>query len=160
MKTRNKKTDWVKILAVWSALPVLCFGYPLSHNWNLWRLRNSLASVHHPAGTSSLKFVQDVGNLTGTSNHIDYFVGEVRTYSGSKIQVKSFYSGLKVWNPAARSFERPQVIFADDTSQEAESLAWSQEGKNWSLLPANNQKSYVIYIYDGGYGPGLDIRGY
>ncbi len=160
MKTRDKKTNRVKILAVCLALPVFCFGYPLSHNWNLWRLRNSLASVHHPARTSSLKFVQDVGNLAGTGNQIDYFVGEVRTYSGSKTQVKSFYSGLKVWNPAARGFERPQVIFADDTSQEAESLAWSQEVNDWSLFPANNQKAYVVYVFDGGYGPGLDIRGY
>jgi hypothetical protein len=160
MNSKSKKTKRLKILAVCLALPMVCFAYPLLHNWNLWRLRNSVASVRHPAGTSSVKFVQDIGNLSGTHNQIDYFVGEVRTYAGSKMRVKSFYSDLKVWNPIAKRFEHLNIVFTDDDSDEAQSLAWSQEINDWSLFPANNQKSYVVYVFDGGYEPGFDIRGY
>jgi hypothetical protein len=151
---------------LWSAvllllLPLLFLIQPLYHNWNLRRLSRSLSTLQHSANTKHVKTLEYVGgNVMGTGNQIDYLVAEVRTYSTSKNSIRAFYSNRAIWNPIAGRSEKPVIVFADDTNDEAQTLMWMQDINSWQLFPPKTPKSYVVYVHDGGYASGFDLRGY
>ena len=157
---KKKLPLWFKFLMLCLLLPALFTGCPLINNGKLWRLQRSLATLAHPQGTSPLKEVQEVGNLSGTGNHIDFFVGQVRTYSGPKESIRAFYRSQKFWNPIEGKQEPIKIAFSDEYSEDgdADAIFWSDRINEWSLFTA--QKSYVIYAWAGGDRPGFDMRGY
>jgi hypothetical protein len=159
-----------KLLTISCAIG-LCFillllfaSNPLRNNWTLRRLEQSIAISKHPLGTTHHHFVSEVGNLWGQGNQIDFFAGEVRSYSGAKAKIRSFYANHTIWNPISHKNEPLKIVFADEISIDAVSdayeVSWLAGTNDWSLFPKGQKGYYIIYKYDGGIDPIFDIRGY
>lgn len=144
---------------------VLWFGI-FSHDWNLLLLRRNYAKLKHPSGTHIIAENSKLGLLIANSNHIDYFVGELRSYTGSRSDIRRFYKTKTVWNPIAHQQQNVELQFVDELNvDEYTDLSVPDpiidiinkfSGKH---APGNRNKLYVIYVFDPGYPCGLDIRG-
>ena len=136
----------------------------LRNNWTLRGFEQSIAALKHPPGTGHHYFVSDVGNLFGVSNQINFFAGEVRSYSGSKSKVRAFYANSAVWNPVSYKNERLKIAFDDEISNanansDADTISWLDGINQWHLFPKGAKNYYIIYLFDG-VSPGFDLRGY
>lgn len=134
------------------------------HDVNCWKLQRQFSRLSHPSGTHLVSRLRDVGLLIANSNHIDYFSGEVRSYSGSRDAIRRFYKDKTVWNPIVHDRYDVRLLFVDEfklddmtdlsTPDPAIDLAayWKRDVKRRSHL-------YIIYVLDSGYDVGLDVRG-
>jgi hypothetical protein len=118
--------------------------------------------MKHPADTALVNHEREVGTLVGNGSHCDYFVGELRTYAGSKQSVLRFYEDRTLWNPISGGRQDLEVAFIDNGK-----VIWPADlempdpvsDMARSLKLKHDRRScYVVYILDSGYGCGLDVR--
>ncbi|MCE5322729.1 hypothetical protein LLG46_05350 [bacterium] len=157
----------IGFLAAFVCLAVLLWWGIFSHDWNLMRLRHRFLRIEHPAGTKLVMKKSDLGLLIAASNHMDYFVGEMRSYSGSQARIRRFYSNKTIWNPIAGRRYDIQVLFPDELDKlrardpvvlEFEIPRPALEmAKNWSNK--NRNHFYIVYVFDPGYACRFDLRG-
>lgn len=134
----------------------------LSHDWNLYRLQWNFNQFHHLSGTKLLLKKKELGLLIGNSNHIDYFVGEVRRYNGNRAKILEFYKNKTIWNPISHDRYDVQVVFLDDLKKSDEDLGIPDPV--FDMADSMRKKTqgrllYIVYVFDAGYRCRLDIRG-
>ena len=161
MRGRRKTIlSWVGciVLLTCVVLPFPIYKDTLLHDYILYRESRALNQLKHPPGTSRVAFRKYLGLYLGNGNHCDYFVGELRRYTGGQAVLESFYSG--------------QVV--DDLNV---NLAFVENGdfpeqlRQWSLPFSLNSLSfwldssavardhlYLVYIFDIDLDPGWDFR--
>src|SRR5687768_14940401 len=86
------------------AVYALVYPFLFVHDSNLRALHKSFQEIKHPTGTTHIVSYQELGLLAGNSNHCDYFVAEMRNYSGSKKQIINAYKRTRVWNPMRKQW--------------------------------------------------------
>lgn len=131
------------------------------HNWNLQRFSEFLAAIQHPPGSGRVKTVKQVGNYEPTGNQCEYFVAELRSYTGSKENIRDFYRESAIRNPLNGQQQPVQLAFLESgvfSNTDALPLAYRELGP-WSLPdgPAAD-RLYVVFVFDGGHDPGFDYR--
>lgn len=138
--------------------------YVFSHDWNLWRFRREFARLEHPRATKMIARSSELGLLIAASNHIDYFVGQMRSYTGPRVAIRRYYKSRTVWNPIAHRRDSVELLFADEFRKgPLTDFEWPDpvlellEKSRETGLPSN--RLYIVYVFDGGYPCGLDIRG-
>jgi hypothetical protein len=136
----------------------------LPHDLNLWRLGRHYARLVHPAGTRVVRRWSEVGNLIANGNHIDYFVGEMRSYTGSRQAIRHFYNGKTIWFPAARRRWGVDFLFVDELKiNEMTDLSVPhpvvETATHLGRHQAMRHHLYIVYVFDSGYDWGWDIRG-
>ena len=145
------------------ALPFV--GHSLINDFKLHHFRASFARLPHPPGTTLVRRVSDVGLLAGNGNHCDFFVGELRTYTGSEDSIVRFYSPKSVWSPNSNAPEAlDSIIFLEGEEipgVERDYLPTDhQDISAWSLPRSRRgEKLYIVYRLDSGvFNSGCDIR--
>jgi len=131
------------------------------HNWNLERFSGSFAAIQHPPGSTRVKILKQVGNIQGTGNDCQYFVAELRTYTGSKQRIQDFYEGVTIKNPLNGQGQPIQIAFVEYGSFfDAWTLPWTyRDLEPWSLPKGiAGDHVYVVFVFEGANDLGLDYR--
>ena len=154
----HKFIGCVGVMAVLALWPVV--GAPRVNDYRLWKVERSFRAIDHPPGTKLIKRLREVGLLIGNSNHCDYFVGELRSYTGRPEAIAAAYRSAKVWNPLPDGGEIRVVFLKDGQIPEEERFETPyklREMKEWGDVPAKG-KMYFVYFLAAGQDPGLDLR--
>ncbi|MHB1457368.1 MAG: hypothetical protein ACYC0V_10690 [Armatimonadota bacterium] len=107
--------------------------------------------------------------MFGNGNHCDYFVGELRSYSGDRKQVVKKYSTQSFWSSESEENIPVEVLFIDHGKAHEGILYWGVVPLD---LPdpvediiedarktyGKSEHLYITYIFDPGYATGLDMR--
>lgn len=132
------------------------------HDMNLSSFNKSFKSLKHPANTSLIKHHKEVGLLIGNSDHIDYFIGELRSYSGTKNDIKKFYRSQTIQNPITDKRQKVELVFIDKSKPTDINIKLPYPVLNIAddLKQKHDQNYYyIIYVIDAGYDVSFDIRG-
>ena len=109
--------------------------------------------IDHPQGTKLIKRQKAFGLLTGSGSHCDYFVGEVRSYSGSQEDILDFYDEMRLEN-----YGYVWVVFPEDGRLPEEAhvlLPHSLRSLDaWQLAPEDLVRDDLYIVYYLGLGPG------
>jgi hypothetical protein len=169
MNSKDKKIVWA-IVQVW-LIPIICvftvayFAF-LKHDFYLWQLQCSVATINNPPRTKLIASAKDLGLLAGNGNHCDYFVAQLRSFPEdmSPKQIQNFYQNTKIWNPLNRQKEIISVGIVKNGKIESNG-DWTGIGKFLQEhfhehLPHNltNQHLYFVFFFEGGYDTACDIR--
>jgi hypothetical protein len=170
-RSHMKKTiKWICIV-VGSGLAglLLAMLYPtvadtIRHNRKLEIMHQSFSSLGHPAGTSSIARQKKVGLLSGQGNHCDYFVGELRSYTGETNIVREWYRRLTISGPDQRRYDL-DILFLKDGSFTDPDAGWKlpnccDESREW-LYRTEDRKNdfYLVFCLLVGFEePGGDWR--
>ena len=161
------KRDRRRTILVWAGYILLltCVVMPLPiykdylvHDYKLYREARAFNQLEHPAGSSRIAFQKYLGLYVGNSNHCDYFVGELRQYTGDSQANESFYAdkvvdGLGVSVAIARNGDLLGELRQSDMPFQFDNLpVWST-----SFAPARDHL-YLVYIFDINFDSGWDIR--
>ena len=65
----------------------------LLHDYALYRYSQDFNQVRHPADTNLVSSKKYLGLISGNGNHCNYFIGELRSYTGDPAQIAAFYAG-------------------------------------------------------------------
>ena len=165
-----------KSIIIWSAalaiLLLSCFitpGCPIFvHDRMLRQHCRKYRAVTHPTFTQRVKYYRELGLLIGNGNHCDLFVGELRSYTGSQRQLLTHYAAQSFWSPLQHRlpvdvfFIENGIITGGTIENEDISLCIPftverilQDAK---AFERSADKLYIVYMFDYGYEPGLDIR--
>jgi len=139
------------------------FGATLLHNWNLMQLDKSFGRVVHPQQTAHLSSVNEVGLLIGNGDHCDFFVGHLRSFTGSRKNIQNFYSKSKIWNPLNNSLQPIDILFLENgeipSSQRDYLPREFDSASRWLSTPLDRKQNYyLVYFFDVGYDAGFDVR--
>lgn len=169
MNSKDKKFIWAIVL-FWLTFFVCAFTLAyfafLKHDFYLWQLQHSVATINNPPRTKRIASTKDLGLLAGNGNHCDYFVAQLRSFpeSMSPKQIQNFYKNTKIWNPLNRQYEIISVGIIKDGKIESNE-DWTGIGKFLQehfheRLPnkLTNQRLYFVFFFDGGYDTTCDIR--
>jgi hypothetical protein len=169
MNSKDKKIVW-SIVLVWS-IPIICaftlayFAF-LQHDFYLWQLQRSVATINNPPNTKSIASAKDIGLLVANGNHCDYFVAQLRSFPENMTskQIQLFYKNSKIWNPLNRRTEIVSIGVIKNGRIESNE-AWtgispflqSYFHKN---LPRQlkDQHFYFVFVLDIGNAVACDIR--
>jgi hypothetical protein len=137
--------------------------HPLLNNRRLSQVENSFARLNHPAQSTLVKRVSAVGLLIGNSNHCDFFVGELRSYTGTQQLVRNFYSQSQSWRslPDTDQASGSIVFLSQGVIPESTQLPYSyQDSEDWGITPElKRQQLYLLYFLDVGVlNAGCDLR--
>jgi hypothetical protein len=137
-------------------------GAPRVNDFRLWRVERSFDSVKHPSGTRLVMRIREVGLLIGNSNHCDYFVGELRSYSGEPERIKAAYAGARVWEPIPEGAGEVRVVFPQNgkvPNEDAFTVPYLlEDSADWGVIPKFGEKLYYVYFLSAGQDPGFDFR--
>ena len=128
----------------------------IRHNRKLERMKEAFSSLRHPAGTARITLKKKVGLLSGNGNHCDYFVGELRSYSGDTNAVGEWYKGLKVKGPDG-SLYGLDVLFLKDGDFTDPDAGWRlpyccDEPSEWGYETESWRKDfYIVFCFLGGF---------
>jgi hypothetical protein len=127
------------------------------HNQRLASYVVAFQKMEHPLGTSELSF-RSMVTLVGNGNHCDYFVGEMRQFTGERQAIIDFYEGQEVHGQPVFVAFVENGEFPHETS-----LRYLPQGldnpKNWLDSPFGSLENvYVVYVFDIGNDAGLDFR--
>jgi hypothetical protein len=152
-------------VAVIGFVPALFFIYPWLNNRKLYKFERSFTALKHQPGTTSIKQASRVGLLVGNGDHCDYFVGEIRTYSGNPKSIGTFYSTTTLPSPHGnRRSEPPSVVFLKNGDIAARDTYHLPSGlqsiKDWELPAGSGGKNLylVFFLEPGDMNAGCDIR--
>ena len=168
MVTRNFKIGCGTIaLILLFGLCYFSWSQRFIHDWYLWQFARSYSHITHPPTTQHVKSYKQLGLLIGNGNHIDLFVGEVRSYSGSCQQIIDWYDSRDVPSQLAHGERVPiEIVFVDNnriSSSESDYLRPFPIGeivRDIGSSHSTNLHYYIVYVLDAtGYPPGFDIRG-
>ena len=130
----------------------------LLHDYTLYREVKAFRQIEHPAGTSRITFKKYLGLYLGNGNHCDYFIGELRRYTGEQQSIESFYSDkvvadLGVGVAFVENGEFPEQFRQWNLPYRLDSLSV------WLDSPTEPRDHlYLVYIFDIDLDPGWDIR--
>ncbi len=138
-------------------LLVLFLGGIPQHEWSAWKLGRALGTVAHPADTSLLVATRKVGLLVGNGNHCDFFAGELRRFTGTREQLRAFYAGKEVPSPLGSYPEEVRIAFFGE--ERPVDLPYDFDAaEKWGAPPSQAGQLYIVYLYNGGHDPGMDLR--
>lgn len=162
-QSRRRRPCCVGCVGVLVLSLVPMWFYVFSHDWNLWRLGRQFGRLSHPSGTHVVENKRELGLLIANSNHIDYFVGQLRSYTGPRERVLAYYRGKTVWNPISKRRQAVEVVFvAGFVRGDMVDLAWPfpvvDMVDRWKKRRSGDGL-YIVYVFDPGYPCGLDLRG-
>jgi hypothetical protein len=158
---RNCLISWAGFLLL--ACAVLTFPVYrdfLEHDLSLNREIKAFRQIKHPPGSSRISSRKYLGLLTGNGNHCDFFIGELRRYSGEQKTIKSFYQS----NPAAVN-DDVGIIFIENGGLPAGIQFWGTPYRLTSLsgwLDSPDEPRDHLYIISRigfiDFDPGWDFR--
>ena len=98
------------------ALAGVAVGLPhardyVGNSFNLWQMERALATMHHAPRSLCITQESRVGLLMGGEGRCDYFVGQLRTYSGDRATVRDHYRQATLLNPITGRREPANLIF-------------------------------------------------
>ncbi|BCM89425.1 hypothetical protein IAD21_01271 [Abditibacteriota bacterium] len=165
-KNTRRSTKTLLIIAIWGGGTFAWLMLsPLWNDYRFWQVRRQFTALKHSMGTQKIKYVEQFGNLSGTSNHCDYFIAEDRDYSGNKAdkkRIQAFYSKTKLYNSVSRVTESPGVVFVDKVADVVGSddfwLYNEDDLWQWGLMYEDPKRPhYIVYFFDS-HAPGCDGR--
>jgi hypothetical protein len=133
-------------------------GDTMAHDRKLRRYQAALRAAPHPGGTLLVSAEKRVGLFVGNGHHCDYFVGELRQYSGSRQEIEEFYAGVSIEEHG------PVSLLFVENGQFSGPARWTlpprlDELSEWSVSPVELQIDvYLVYVLAPGFEPGHDIR--
>ncbi len=133
-------------------------GDTMAHDRKLRRYQAALNEAQHPGDTSLIRAEKRVGLFAGNGNHCDYFVGELRRYSGSRQEIKEFYAGVSIEGHG------PVELLFVENGQFPELARQTLPHKldelaEWSVSAAELRAGvYLVYVLAPGFDAGYDIR--
>ena len=128
-----------------------------ANNLQLRRYERAFGNLGHPSATTVIASRSAVGLLSGNSNHCDFFVGEMRRYSGDPHRVLAYYAHRQVANHTV------SVAFVTG-GELAEPGLWFlpqnlRHPAQWLGHPAGaSDQLYIVLVLDVGHDPGWDLR--
>lgn len=127
----------------------------IQHNYRLAQYKESFQRMQHPFNTLPLAVKKGVyaGGFGGTS---DYFVGEIRQYTGAKQEVEAFYQEQSSGNPLLGNVE---LIFVVAGKPLDDLLPYEVRDISAWEIPSPDLKDdlYLVFFMETG-DAGLDIR--
>ena len=143
--------------AAWVLLPM--WRDARSNDRHLDAIADQMIEIEHPPGTSRVRVKKKVGLLIGNGNHCDYFVGELRTFSGADDAVIAFYSGKTIHNPVGDFDQKVQVAFPEPDGRFGDWLPDCSDSLDaWGLTPDERALSlYLVYVFSS-FRPNRDMR--
>ncbi|MDQ3814525.1 MAG: hypothetical protein M3347_11310 [Armatimonadota bacterium] len=157
------KKGCIAALVVLALLISPFFIHPLLNNRRLRQVENSFAQLKHPAQSTLVRRVSDVGLLIGNSNHCDFFVGELRSYTGTQQQILNFYKRSQTWHslPDTGQAGKHIVFVSQGVIPKSAHLPYGyQKSEDWSITSQmKRQQLYLVYFLDVGVmNAGCDLR--
>lgn len=131
------------------------------HNWTLQRFSGSLAAMQHSPESTLVQTLNDVGNFGPTGNQCEYFIAQVRCYTGPKKRIQDLYEGAKLKSPVTGFWKPVQLGFIENGAvQNGESLPTQYRNPQSWAIPSGTMcpKLFIVFARDGGHDPGLDYR--
>lgn len=86
------------LLSPFLLLLLLIVGSTGYNNFRLWRFEQHFAALSHPPQSKFIERKKAVG-LFGNGNHCDFFVAELRSFSGSQHNIRNFYHPIRIIVP-------------------------------------------------------------
>lgn len=153
------------ILSAYVAAIVICFVllYPFvfAHDAYLRSLNVSVRNLNHPKATSHIAASSQLGLISSNGNHCDYFVAEMRNYTGNKQKILAAYKNTQVWNPMRKQWFPVSIAFVENgkirSNAEYSVVPELLEGKFQRHL-SGKQNVYFVVFFDVGHEVGLDMR--
>jgi hypothetical protein len=108
-------------------------------------IEKAFVSLPHPVGSELLSRMSRTGLLFGNGNHCDFFIGEIRRYSGSADQLHKHYQSLSLANPTDGS-----PVFLDVQSVTETTLDWRRVPdellnlEDWGIVHSNLTGLYIV----------------
>lgn len=113
--TRLQKIGWCAVpVSILLAILGILYAGVFVHDQMLWQFSRTYADIKHPSGTQSVKQYRELGLLAGNGNHCDLFVGELRSYSGSREHVLKCYSSQIFWVAYTEEYVSVKVWFLEN----------------------------------------------
>ncbi len=113
--TRLQKIGWCAVpVSILLAILGILYAGVFVHDQMLWQFSRKYAAIKHPPRTQSVKQYRELGLLAGNGNHCDLFVGELRSYDGSREQVLESYSSQKFWTTDPKEHVPVAVWFMEN----------------------------------------------
>lgn len=130
-----------------------------SHNRSLNMFEEQFGRLEHPSSTTAVSQQSKLGSLESWEVQCDYFIGELRQFSGSKKDVVSAYAH----SGRIRDAQVNVAFLAGDKFVPAKSLDALPEElekiSDWEVPAGADPGSlYLVYIYSIGNKAGLDLR--
>lgn len=127
---------------------MLFVGSAVAHNHKLAEYEKQLRYLEHPPNTSCISLEKAVWGES-TANGCDYFVGELRRYTGSTQDIVSFYQNGARSN---RFYEDLAFLFFVGDDFPSVSLPGRfAEPSDWEISPSELQGPlYMIYFWTYG----------
>jgi len=131
------------------------------NNRHLSRMARAMQALKHPDGTARIRFESRVGLLVGCGNHNDFFVGELRTYSGDRERITEFYKGVAIHNPVGKFDQQVELVFPEP---DGEFKAWLPDCFDrlaaWRISPQERGGHvYLVFVFSS-FPPDMDLRGH
>lgn len=109
-------------------------------------LETSFKEIQHPGGTEQIALQKEVGQFAGDNQKCDFFIGEVRSYTGTPENIQTFYAGQKV-----KDFGDVRVVMLENNSvpeTEKTNLPGNLNSlSQWNLPPAAKGPLYLVYVF-------------
>lgn len=127
----------------------------------LAEMEESLRAIAHPDGTESVKVEKAVGLLIGCGNHRDFFVGELRTFSGNRDEIRAFYAGITIHNPVSDAAQAVEVAFVEPDGKLDGYLPDCYDRiSGWDLSrEQQGEPMYLVFIFSPCWPPTRDFCG-
>ncbi len=134
----------------------------LQNDSRLAEMRRALLDIKHPRGTSGIRSIAQFGNLTGTSNHCDYVVAELRSTDRPRAEIERHYRGVRIVSPVTGQVKSLSLLFKDSSQPpfEALLLIHMNELGRWGLVEAiegYGSDRYIVFATES-HSPGCDLR--
>lgn len=120
----------------------------LAHNTQLSRYDKALRQLEHPMGTSRIASKKDVSSFW-SKNACDYFVGELRQYSGASWEIRDFYVDQPREDSSLESIE---LLFIENGEFPEDVLPDTLDTlEEWGVSSSGpGEKLYIIYFSTTG----------
>jgi len=132
------------ILGPWVIQPKM---QEISRDLTLQTLETAYKTIQHPAQTGPLAFQAVFWNDAANGKGCNFFVGEIRTYSGEPVGILSAYATQNVKNAGTIQvvFIERGTIPADETSGISPAL---RALESWAIPSSQlEQPLYLVYIF-------------
>ena len=129
----------------------------LRHDYMLYQAGRVLRQIKHPPGTSPVAFKKSFGVLFGNGNHCDFFIGELRRYSGGQPPIASFYSDITGKNVSLLFIENGEF----PESHLEGFIPYSLDHLSAWLNSPDVPRDHLYLLYSSGFidmNPGWDFR--
>jgi hypothetical protein len=151
---RMSRERWMLLLFLLTCLPVVTLVvFVLGDVWGnsaaLRRFQSQFATVSHPTNTRLITGRACVGLLVGNGNHCDFFVGELRAFSGDWDHVEKGYMGQAIVSPIDEKRVPVRALRVSDAFGGQERLPRDLETlEGWKAdVQGDVEKLYIVYVF-------------